>query len=115
MGDSFGEALANAGATTELRIDFDDGDTLDARVANLVRLEELQLRDCPPDLVLPEQLLALPRLRHLGMSGADDRLVVPELVGRLALERLDVWDCDATDLPQLPWLRHLEIVVTEPR
>src|SRR5512138_925757 len=114
MGDSLADALAKADEVTQLRIDFDEGEALDARIAGLMRLEELQLRDCPHDLVLPEALLALPRLRHLGMSGADDRLVIPELVGRLSLERLDVWDCDAGDLPQLPWLRHLEIVVKDP-
>jgi hypothetical protein len=113
MGD-FEDALANAHAVTRLYFDCREG-ALDARVLALQHLEQLQLRECPPDLVLPEELLALPRLRHLGMTGQDGQLVVPELVRRLPIERLDVWDLHAGDLPPLPGLRHLEIVVKDPR
>ncbi|MEO8704992.1 MAG: hypothetical protein ABI867_33375 [Kofleriaceae bacterium] len=97
-----------------LHVDFREA-VLDARVGALHDLVELQLREVPPDLVLPEELLALPKLRHLGMTGKDDRLVVPELVRRLRLDRLDVWDLDAADLPPLPQLRHLDIVVKDPK
>jgi Leucine-rich repeat (LRR) protein len=100
---------------TSLHVNFKDGGVLDASVANLTDLEELHLREVPPGYVLPDELLALPKLRHLSMSGANDRLVIPALVGKLALDRLDVWDCGAADLPDLPTLRHLEIVVANPK
>src|SRR5712671_1928717 len=105
----FLDALASPSTVTSLRHDFDDDGPLDARVAVLTQLTELQLREVPPDLVLPEELLALP-IRHLGLSGKDDRLVVPELVRRMPLERLDLWDLDAAELPPMPSLRALEIV-----
>src|SRR5690242_8002591 len=104
---------ANEG-TTELTVNLAK-ETLDARIGKLVALEELQLRDVPPDCMLPEELLALPKLKHLGMAGKDDKLVIPALVARMPIERLDVWDCSAHDLPPLPALRHLEIVVKDPK
>jgi Leucine-rich repeat (LRR) protein len=114
MGD-LEAALADPAAVTTLHFNFDDG-TLDSRVAALVNLEQLQLREVPPHAELPQELLALPRLVHLGMTGKDDRLVVPSLVRQLPhLERLDVWDLHAAELPPLPRLRHLEIVVRDPK
>jgi Leucine-rich repeat (LRR) protein len=111
----FEDALANPAGVTELRFNYGGEDILDGRIAALTDLEQLQLRDVPPDAVLPEALLALPKLRHLGLSGQDDKLVMPALVARLPLTRLDVWDLDAADLPPLPTLRELEIVVKHPR
>jgi len=108
------DALANPTGVTELRHDFKTDGPLDGRIATLTDVVELQLRNIPPDLVLPEELLGL-GVRHLGMAGLDDKLVVPELVARMPVERLDVWNLDAADLPPMPTLTALEIVVREPR
>src|SRR5262245_28011944 len=98
-----------------LYVDYGDGESLDDKLAELTdELAELQLRNIPPDLVLPERLLALPRLRTLGMSGKDDKLVIPALVERLPVVELKLWDCHAADVPALPTLRHLWIVLAEP-
>src|SRR5687767_4154806 len=110
MGD-FEEALANPTTTTSLHFTYGRDGYLDGRIAQLTSLEELQLRDVPPECELPEELLGLPKLRHLGLSGENDRLVVPALVGKLAIERLDIWDARADELPPLPRMKHLEIVV----
>src|SRR5690349_24000336 len=113
MGD-FEEALAEADTATELHFRFGEGKQLDSRIARFHNLVELQLRDVPPDCVLPEELLALPKLRELGISGADDKLVFPALVPKLPIERMTVWDAAAADLPPLPNLRRLELVTKDP-
>jgi Leucine-rich repeat (LRR) protein len=113
MGD-FEDALANAAATTALHFRYGDGVALDGRVGQLVNLRELQLRDVPADCVLPQELLALP-LVELGLSGANDKLVVPALVPQLPITRLTVWDLHASELPPLPRLERLEIVVQDPQ
>jgi hypothetical protein len=113
MGD-FEDALATAETTTELHFRYGKDGELDGRIAQFRALQELQLRDVPPDCVLPEELLALPELRELGLSGADDKLVVPALVTKLDIERLTVWDLHASQLPPLPKLKRLAIVVQDP-
>src|SRR5688500_4929351 len=109
----FEDALANSvpSSITELSFDFSEDGVLDGRIAALTGLRELQLRRVPPDLVLPEELLALPALRCLGLAGVDQRLVVPGLVRRLPLERLEVTHLRAADLPPMPGLRELEITI----
>jgi Leucine-rich repeat (LRR) protein len=98
-----------------LHVDYGDGESLDDKLAELTdELAELQLRNVPPGLVLPERLLELPRLRTLGMSGKDDKLVIPALVERLPVVELKLWDCHASDVPVLPTLRHLWIVLADP-
>ena len=62
------QSLAEAGTTTELFIDFNDGDVLDERIGSFTALETLQLRNSPPDLVLPSALRSLPKLRCLGLA-----------------------------------------------
>jgi Leucine-rich repeat (LRR) protein len=113
MGD-FDEALANAATETSLHFTYGRDGYLDGRIAQFQNLEELQLREVPPECVLPDELLALPKLRTLGLSGENDKLVVPALVGKLGITRLDVWDCHASELPPLPRVTHLEIVVKDP-
>ena len=114
MGD-FEEALASAETATELHFTYGRDGYLDGRIAQFANLEELQLRDVPPECELPEELLALPKLRRLGLAGENDKLVVPALVGKLNLDELTVWDAHASELPPLPRLRSLSMVVRDPR
>jgi hypothetical protein len=115
MADKLAEALTDPEAAKELYVNYDDGGVLDERVAALVNLEELQLREVPPDVVLPEALTRLPKLRELGIGGKDDTLVMPALVGRLPVERMTVWDCTGDQMPAMPALRRLEFVTKDPK
>src|SRR5688572_19089295 len=114
MGD-FEDALASATTTTALHFTYGTDGYLDGRIAQFTNLEELQLREVPPECELPVELLALPKLKRLGLAGENDKLVVPALVAKLDIEQLDIWDAHASDLPPLPRLRALKIVVTDPK
>ncbi|MBL8935069.1 MAG: leucine-rich repeat domain-containing protein [Archangium sp.] len=97
-----------------LTIDYAKNQTVDDSLAARTDLEELQLRNVPPGTVLPELLKTLPKLKVLGLTGKDDMLQVPALVAELKLEKLEVWDAKAPELPALPLIRQLYFVTESP-
>ncbi|MBM4782118.1 MAG: leucine-rich repeat domain-containing protein [Archangiaceae bacterium] len=97
-----------------LTINYAKNQTVDESLAARTDLEELQLRNVPPGTLLPELLRALPKLKVLGLTGKDDVLQVPALVGELKLEKLELWDAKAPELPPLPLIRQLYFVTEAP-
>lgn len=97
-----------------LSINYEKNQTVDASLAERTDLEELQLRNVPPGTVLPDVLKALPKLKVLGLTGKDDVLQVPALVSELKLEKLELWDAKAHELPPLPLIKQLYFVTEDP-
>lgn len=97
-----------------LTINYAKNQTVDESLAARTDLEELQLRNLPPGTVLSEVLRALPKLKVLGLTGKDDVLQVPALVAELKLEKLELWDAKAPELPPLPLIKQLYFVTEDP-
>lgn len=100
--------LAEAPDTsTEISVDLED-EALDERLLRFQALEELIVRSCPEQWVLPDLLLKLPKLRRLRLhSDTNVRTRVPELVARLPLTELGLDNVDVEHLPIPPTLTSL--------
>lgn len=108
------DEAVRTGQTRALHIDFKAGDTLDDDVARLPDLEELALRNCPAEFVLPNALRALGKLKTMTLTAADDKLVLPKSIADLPLEHVGVWHLASTsDLALLKQITSLFIVVNE--